>query len=62
MKGKHERATNHVNAKVTSKKKYYDVLKALPPTSISISSLTFKPIKHMNTEGKMGQAHWIHIY
>lgn len=34
-------------------KNYYDVLKALPPTSISISSLTFKPIKHMNTEGKM---------
>lgn len=43
-------------------KKYYDVLKALPPTRISISSLTFKPIKHMNTEGKMGKAHWILIY
>lgn len=27
-------------------KNYCDVLKALPPTSISISSLTFKPIKH----------------
>lgn len=61
MKGEHERATNHVNTKVTSKK-YYDVLKALPPTSISISSLTFKPIKHMDTEGKMGKAHWILIY
>lgn len=34
-------------------KNYYDVLRALPPTSISISSLTFKAIKHMNTEGKM---------
>lgn len=43
-------------------KNYYDVLKALPPTSISISSLTFKPIKHMSTEGKMGKAHWILIY
>lgn len=34
-------------------KNHYDVLKVLPPTSIPISSLTFKPIKHMNTEGKM---------
>lgn len=43
-------------------KNYYDVLKALPPTSISISSLPFKPIKHTNTEGKTGKAHWILIY
>lgn len=34
-------------------KNFYDVLKALPPTSISISSLTFKPVKHKNTEGKL---------
>lgn len=34
-------------------KNYYDVLKALPLTSSSISSLTFKPVKHMNTEVKM---------
>lgn len=32
-------------------KNYYDILKVFPPTSTFISSLTCKPIKHMDTEG-----------